>query len=158
MILAVFDCMVFLQAATNRHGAAGACLTMVEQRHVKLFLSPAVLAEICDVLHRPAIRKAFPKLTDANVADFIDWLRELADMIEHVPSVHHLPRHPDDEPYLNLAIATHASFLVSRDQDLLSLMDDKAFCDTFPTLSIVDPPTFLGQARAQIAREPGSAP
>jgi predicted nucleic acid-binding protein len=56
MILAVFDCMVYLQAATNRKGAAGACLSLVEQNQVKLFLSPATLDEVRDVLNRPAIR------------------------------------------------------------------------------------------------------
>jgi hypothetical protein len=40
MITAVFDCMVYLQAADNRNGAAGACLGLVEDGHVRLLASP----------------------------------------------------------------------------------------------------------------------
>jgi len=43
MITAVFDCMIFLQAAANRKGAAGACLTLADEDHVQLFCCPAIL-------------------------------------------------------------------------------------------------------------------
>src|SRR6266851_4024390 len=118
MITAVFDCMVYLQAAANRQGAAGACLGLVEDGHVRLFASSVILEEVEDVLNRPKIRAAFPKLTDDHIADFTEQVRELAQIDDNVPAIHSLPRDPDDEPYVNLAIAKQASFLVSRDKDL----------------------------------------
>jgi putative PIN family toxin of toxin-antitoxin system len=158
MIAAVFDCMVHLQAATNRLGAAGACLAMVETGHVKLFISPAILDEVRDVLGRPAIRKAFPKLTDAQVEEFIERVREMAHTVETVPAAHRVPRDPDDEPYVNLAATVHADFLVSRDKDLLSLMDDDAFRQACPGLTIIEPGAFLVQVRARIAEDPRTKP
>ncbi len=162
MTSAVFDCMVFLQAATKRTGAAGACLALVDEGHVQLFVSAPVLEEVHDVLNRPAIRKSFPTLTDENVEEFMEHVLDKAQLVEDVPAAYRLPRDPDDEPYINLAVATSASFLVSRDKDLLSLMDDDAFRKQFPSLSIVDPKTFLDDVRAEIAkaheeRGPGTA-
>ena len=52
-------------------------------------------------------------------------------------------RDPDDEPYLNLAIAVSADYLVTRDNDLLDLMQDSAFRVRFPSLTILDPVTAL---------------
>ena len=54
-----------------------------------------------------------------------------------------LSRDPKDEPYLNLAIATDASYLVSRDNDLLDLMTDSEFRTQHPDLKILDPVAFL---------------
>jgi predicted nucleic acid-binding protein len=74
MIAAVFDSTVLLQAATNRKGPAGACLDFVDEGRLKLFISNTVLDEVGAVLQRPAFRKAFPKLTDEHVQDFLEHL------------------------------------------------------------------------------------
>jgi uncharacterized protein len=147
MITAVFDCMLCLQTAASRQGAAGACLGLVENGHVRLFSSSAILEEVEDELNRPKIRAAFPKLTDDHVTDFTEQVRELAQIDDNVPAINSLPRDPDDEPYLNLAIAKQASFLVSRDKDLLSLMNDDDFRKAYPGLTIIDPAAFLTQIR-----------
>jgi putative PIN family toxin of toxin-antitoxin system len=156
MIPAVFDCMTFLQGVTNRKGPAGACLALVDEKHVKLFVSADILEEIRDVLHRPKIRKSFPTLTDEVVQDFLDHVVETAHAVENVPSAYKLGRDPDDERYLNLAIATQATFLVSRDNDLLDLMKDDAFRKAYSDLAIVDPPTFATHVRSEIAKTTGS--
>lgn len=71
MITAVFDCMVFLQAATNDRGPAFACLALVETGDVALAVSPSILAEVRDVLTRPKIRAKFPHLTQDRVDIFL---------------------------------------------------------------------------------------
>jgi predicted nucleic acid-binding protein len=73
-----------------------------------------------------------------------------------VRSSYRLARDPDDEPYLNLAIAAKASFLVSRDNDLLDLMKDDAFRKAYPDLAIVDPPTFASHVRSEVAKATGT--
>jgi predicted nucleic acid-binding protein len=78
-------------------------------------------------------------------------------MVEEIPAAYKLPRDPDDEPYFNLAAAAGAAFLVSRDKDLLSLMDDQAFRKQFPTLAIVDPKAFLDHVRSTISKDAGKA-
>lgn len=157
MISAVFDCMTFLQAVANRKGPAGGCLALVDEKHVKLFVSAEILEEVSDVLDRPKIRKAFPTLTDEVVQDFLDHVVETAHALVNVPIAYQLSRDPDDERYLNLAIAAQASFLVSRDNDLLDLMKDDAFRKAYPDLAIVDPPTFASHVRSEIAKTTGTS-
>lgn len=44
-------------------------------------------------------------------------------------------------------MAANATFLVSRDKDLLDLMNDPDFRGRFPDLSILDPVAFLQEIR-----------
>ena len=111
MTTAVFDCVVLLQAAANTKGPAGACLAFVENGRVKIYLSTAILNEARDVFARPATRKRFPKLTKASTERFLLKVTTLATLVQNVPPASNLPRDPKDEPYLNLAIATHARSL-----------------------------------------------
>ena len=57
-------------------------------------------------------------------------------------------RDPDDEPYLNLAIAAGAQYLVSRDNDLLDLQNPDSkpgqqLRALLPRLTILDPVDFI---------------
>jgi predicted nucleic acid-binding protein len=49
----IFDCMVFVQALANNEGPAAACMRQVDQGRFTLFISPAVLVEVREVLSRP---------------------------------------------------------------------------------------------------------
>lgn len=155
MITAVFDAVTLLQAAANRKGPAGACLAFVDEGRVRLFLCAKTLEEIDDVLYRPAIRKAFPRLTDESVQDFLEQLVDKGHSVEDVPNAYRLPRDPDDEPYLNLAIATKAPYLVSRDNHVLDLMKDDAFRRAYPGLTIIDPVAFITHVHGETAKELG---
>jgi putative PIN family toxin of toxin-antitoxin system len=148
MISAVYDCMIFLQATTSETGAGAACLNLVKSGHVGLLLSPAILEELRRVLLRPSTRKQFPLLTEEKVETFLAKVTALAVVIDDVPVTMRLPRDPKDEPYLNLALAAKADFLVSWDKDLLSLTHDGVLRRKHNTLSIVDPTVFLGHVRS----------
>ena len=65
-----------------------------------------------------------------------------------VPHVFDYPRARQDEPYIDLAAAANANYLVSRDKDLLALATDrsilaKQFRQRFPKLRVVNPVDFL---------------
>jgi putative PIN family toxin of toxin-antitoxin system len=118
----VFGCMIFLQAAANPRSAAFACFERVESAGLTLCVSPEILLEAGDALRRPKLVRKFPLLTGERVGEFLDSVQRRSTMITQVPRSYLLPRDPKDEPYLNLAIATGAKYLVSRDNDLLDLM------------------------------------
>lgn len=143
MSVAVFDCVVYLQAAINDHGPAAACLTLVESGRVTLFASPAILAEVRDVLSRDKLQERFPHLTKTRVEQFLQHIGHIAQLLCDVPSVFTLERDPDDALYVDVAIAGQARFLVSRDKDLLDLMFDSSFRQQYPNLTILDPVQFL---------------
>ena len=148
MIAAVFDCNVYLQAAFSR-GSASRCLERAGTDFT-LWCSEAIIAGLTDVLYRPAIRLKFAGLDDAKVEEFLSSLRLVAVVVLSAPRTFQLARDPDDEKYLDLAKAANATYVVSRDHDLLDLMtaDDlnsQLFRAAFPEIEVLTPEPFLAR-------------
>ena len=146
--LVVFDCVIFLQALIKESGPAVNCLDGFERGRFLLAISPEILAELHDVLSRSRLRRDFPLLTDEKVRQLIEMLLLKGRLFRNIPRRFELPRDPDDEPYLNLAIEADASVLVTRDRDLLDLMkwdtrEGRDFQTRFPQLKILSPVEFL---------------
>src|SRR3954453_20592491 len=117
---AVFDCMVFFQAASRPGGpSARLLLEFVETGRLELYVSGPILEEVRDVLSRPRVRAKNPAITDESVNAFLERSERLARRFDDVPSVYSLARDPDDEPYLNLALAANAEYLVTWDNNML---------------------------------------
>ena len=145
---AVYDCMIFLQGAASAESPAALCLLLAERRLVELCLSDAVLAEIKDVLGRPRLRQKFTRLTDEFVSKFLATLEGFSTMYRQVSEEILLTRDKKDEPYLNLAYAANADYLVTRDSDLLDIpfstdADSMRIKELCPTLQFTDPVAFL---------------
>lgn len=141
----VYDCNVFVQALINPSGPAGACLSKVRSREVRLFVSPYVLQEV-----REIHEKVPPKygVTAGQTEELAHTLASLATVIIDIPEIYRHPIDPDDSQYINLAIVVQAPLVVSRDRHLLNLMDagrkeGAEFKRLFPTLLILDPVEFL---------------
>ncbi len=152
LVAAVFDCNVYLQAAAREKSVAAACLRLVEQGLVRLYVSDEVLAEVEDVLYRPEIITHFIALTDEVIEAFVLRLQKNAQMLRLVPGQFSYSRDPDDEPYINLAVEAKADYLVSRDRDLLDLMtayslEAKEFRQRFRPLRVIEPLAFLQEVR-----------
>jgi putative PIN family toxin of toxin-antitoxin system len=122
----------------------------VRDSRLELFLTPDILAEVRAVLTRPKTLRKFPALTPESVDVFLADLASHATTLAAVPKVFSLPRDPKDEPYIDLAAAAQAHYLVSRDNDLLDLMGDAAFRQQFPNLTVIDPVALL----RELAPEP----
>src|SRR5437870_6817083 len=120
----VFDCPVFVQAFLGSSGPAYACLELAEAGIISLIISQAVLAEVTDVLSRPALKKNRRNITRERIEEFLARITQCARFVEDVLAVFSYARDPKDEPYINLAVACGARYLVSRDRDLLDLMED----------------------------------
>jgi putative PIN family toxin of toxin-antitoxin system len=143
LVDAVFDCNVFLQAASREKSVAAECLRFVEKGLIRLYLSRDVLVEVEDVLNRPEIRNHFQTLTDEIVESFLLRLQKIAEIIRSVPKEFSYSRDPDDEVYINLAVCVKADYLVSRDKDLLDLMtvytiEAKEFRQRFRPLQVIE--------------------
>jgi putative PIN family toxin of toxin-antitoxin system len=144
----VFDCNVFLQAITRVNGPAAQALRLVEQNAVTLYLSKAILREFRRTLTYPEISRKTPQVTDAAIDTFLARLSFRGLLLRHVPHVFDYARDPDDEPYVDLAAAAKADYLVTRDKDLLSLITDhsieaKQFRQRFPSLRVCNPVDFI---------------
>lgn len=77
----------------------------------------------------------------------MELLRNEAVFINNVPETYHLPRDPDDEIYIKLALVTSAKFLVTCNTDLLDLMGKteigRDLEHRFPRLQALEPKDFL---------------
>jgi uncharacterized protein len=150
----VFDCNVFLQALARDKGPAGQAFRLVDQNAVSLHVSKAILSELRRILAYPEIRERNPHVTQSVIDSFLDHIRFRGTVHREIPRVMQYPRDPWDEPYLNLAIAIEADYVVTRDQDLLDLAtshaaEAKQLRQHVPNFQIVTPETFiaaLGQA------------
>jgi len=136
--------MIFLQALANDASPAAGALDLVDTGEITLFVSEQVLREVRKVLDRPEVRIALPGINDLRIESLFRRLEKKAVLVKEVPKVFEYPRDPEDEPYINLAIAIGAKFLVSRDKDLLDLMtahdvESKQFRQRFRFLTIVEP-------------------
>lgn len=89
----------------------------IDSGRVEVVTCEAQLRELADVLNRPRIRKY---ISEVQAETFLDLLCEIALMVEPVqgPTI---CRDPKDDYLLYMAIAARADYLVSGDNDLLTL-------------------------------------
>jgi putative PIN family toxin of toxin-antitoxin system len=123
-----------LQAAARERSVAAKCLNLAESGVVRLCLNWEVLAEAEDVLNRLEIRARFTEFSDEIVGAFLKRLQKISALIRSVSKKCSYPRDEDDEPYITLAVAVGADFIIGRDKDLLDLITGHADdCKEFST-------------------------
>jgi putative PIN family toxin of toxin-antitoxin system len=142
-----------IQAAISGRGPAYACLELVEKGAIELSVTESILDEVEEILHRLSTRPKYHEfLVPLTIEKAIRRIREIAKVYEEPPHVFDLARDRDDEVYVDLAVATGALYLTSRDRDLLDLMDPgqdagKNFLDRYPNIRIIDPLELLQEVR-----------
>lgn len=122
----VVDAGVYVSAAISGRGAPAQLLDLAIEGQVTLLVSPQLLAELSDVLNRNKFRRY---ITAEEAEDFVQGIATIGEHVHDPPVSGRIPvcRDLDDEYLVALAEATAATFLVSGDQDLLSL--DRAGLD-----------------------------
>ncbi len=150
----VFDCNIFAQTLITPHGNAGRCVERVLDGRIRLFWSHYVLQEI-----RAIPQKRTPKrlgIAPEHVESLIARLAPIAHLISDPPSAYRHPIDPKDSHYVDLAVASNAALIVSRDKHLLNLMDisrpdAQQFNASFPTLAVLQPEALLELFRKSLA-------
>jgi putative PIN family toxin of toxin-antitoxin system len=115
----VVDTNVLLSGLFWR-GAPHTLLERARSGELTLVTSPALLAELANVLARPRFVEhlgAAGKSVPSVLAD----LQVLADTISPPPLAQRVCRDPDDDDVLACAVAARADLIVTGDADLLSL-------------------------------------
>lgn len=143
----VFDCNTLLQALASPAGPAGRCVQLAFDGKVNPFVSSSVLEELRDVASRPKVIAKLRIVAD-RAQEFFESVEIAATVLADFPEVFTYRRDPDDAHYVNLAVAADAKLIVSRDTDLLDLMNSTepeaaAFRERFPLLRILDPVAFI---------------
>ena len=102
------------------HGAPHALMVHVRQGDLDFFISPALLAEFSNAIGRAKFDAILTR-TNTTHERILAEMRQLAEVIEPPPLPQPVCRDPDDDEVLALAVAAKADWIVSGDNDLLSL-------------------------------------
>jgi len=116
----IFDTNILVSAALLSGSRADFCVRAVLARHIPLIFSGATYAELSDVLMRPKLDRYVSRRT--REALLRTWRKAAvmfpeASLREQVRDC----RDPDDDKFLELALASGARAIVTGDRDLLVL-------------------------------------
>jgi putative PIN family toxin of toxin-antitoxin system len=118
---AVLDSTVLVSAFLTPGGAADALVDQAKAGRIIGAVAEEILAETARVLlTAERIRLRYP-YTDADVQDYLQSIRQAALIVADLPPLSGLVRDPNDDMVLACAVAAEASYVVTRDDDLLSL-------------------------------------
>ena len=130
----VFDTQVLLRGAMAKSASLTAKIYDAwRDGHVLLLLSEPILQEIEDVVGRPEVLQKL-RFSPVEAGALLLLLRRRAQLIAPTVTVQQ-SRDPADDKFLGCALAGRAHYVVSADEDLLSLAQVQ-------DIPIVDVPTF----------------
>ena len=132
---AVLDVNVLISAVISPLGAPGRILRFWEQDKFELASSPPILSELERVLHYPKIQGKY-NIPAEFIKQFLDMLQGGAILIEPIIKLTTIKEDPSDNRYLECAVASESSYIVTGDISLLDL-------NTFKGIQILTPAGFL---------------
>ena len=127
----VLDSNVLVSALLNR-GSVPRRVTDHAMEEMTPLFSFGTLAELLSVLHRKA---AQGRILEEEKDEFVKRLKEVAELVRIKEEVE-ICRDPDDEKFLDVALAGEADAIVTGDKDLLEL-------NPFRGIPIITPREFL---------------
>ncbi len=115
----VVDTNVLLSALFWR-GSPHTLLEQVRAGILTLISSPALLAELAEVMNRPKFQAILAR-SNTDPEQTLGGLRRLAEIVDPPPLPAQVSRDPSDDEVLALAIASQADLIITGDADLLTL-------------------------------------
>ena len=140
MLNAIADSTVLVSAFLRKEGVSAVLLRHAAGGAFALSLSQAIVIETATVLlEREHIRRRYP-YSDEDVAAFCQTLRGSFPLLTELPPLTGIVRDPNDDMVLATARAAHATYLITRDLDLLSLQ-------TYEGITMLTPEAFMALLR-----------
>lgn len=130
---AVFDTVIFVRSLINPSGLWGR-LVVAHGARYRLIVSAPILVEILEVLRRPELTRKYRGAAEANMQAVLDILAN--GEVVAIGAIPAIGRDPKDDKFLVTAAAAGADYIVSEDNDLLSI-------GVYDGIPIVTAATFL---------------
>jgi putative PIN family toxin of toxin-antitoxin system len=131
---------MLVSAFLRKEGVSAVLLRHAAEGVFDLSLSHTILRETETVLlEREHIRRRYPYANE-DVAQFCQTLQGSFPLVTDLPPLTGIVRDPNDDMVLATASAAHATYLITRDLDLLSLQ-------TYEGITILTPEAFMGILR-----------
>ena len=126
VVRVVVDTNILVSDILVSQGMPNRLLRSWQQGHMQLLTAPSLIAEVDRTLRKPRIRRKY-QLAEADIRALVESLEGA----EHVTPLPHeqLPlvsRDTNDDPFLAVAFAGSADYLVTGDNDLLDLTHNPA--------------------------------
>jgi len=106
----VIDTNVLVAGLLSPFGACGEIVRLILSGELTLYFDARILSEYSEVLHRPKF-----KFEGEKVAAVLDYIVYRGQAVAPSPMTNSLPD-PDDEPFLEIALAGNAACLVTGNQ------------------------------------------
>ena len=103
----VLDTNVLVSGLLTPFGSSGQIVRMVFSGELTVYIDARILAEYKDVLHRPKF-----KFNKDHIGILLDFIKKYGQFTSNSPLKNRLPD-PDDEPFLEVAIAGMVKSLVT---------------------------------------------
>lgn len=103
----VLDTNVLVAGLLSPYGPCGEIVRVVSSGELTLCFDARVLAEYAEVLRRPKFG-----FDEDKIAALLDYIEYRGQTVASSPLSESLPD-PDDEPFLEIALACHAEYLVT---------------------------------------------
>jgi putative PIN family toxin of toxin-antitoxin system len=143
MIRAVLDSTVLVSAFLGPGGVSDALLGQAHKGNFTLYLAEDILAETRRILLETERIRSRYAYADDSVERFIQELRDIANLIGSLPPLTGIvERDPNDDMIIACASAASADYIVTRDDDLLSLR-------AYDSITMVTPEVFMDTLRSQ---------
>lgn len=114
------------------HGTPHTLIERLREGRLRLISSPALLAELAEVLERPKFDDILQRSNTSLERTLAD-IQALAEVMAPPPLQEPLCRDPDDDEVLALAVAARADLIISGDTDLLDLSNYEGIPIVTPT-------------------------
>lgn len=131
----VLDTNVVVSRYLAPHGVVADMLRLWEQRRFDVVVSPAILAEYERVLKEPSIW-AIHRMSDDEIARVMAGFRAFSIQVDPITRLAVVCNDPDDDKFLECAVAGNASVIVSGDRHLRTL-------GSYQGIQILSPAMFL---------------
>lgn len=140
MLKVVFDSTVLISAFLAKTGVSADLLHKAKDGAFVICLAEEILDEVQRaLLQYQKIRKRY-HYPDQTVIQFVQSLRVVTRIITNLPSVEVVDSDPNDNMVVACAIEARAGYIITRDNDLLSL-------EKYGDIKIVSPEGFMGMLR-----------
>jgi putative PIN family toxin of toxin-antitoxin system len=138
VLTAVIDSTVLVSAFLTEGGVSAELLRYAREGVFLVFLSEDILTETEHTLAYPRIRERYDYMDD-DVADFLNRLRVAVTLVDELPHLT-VVRDPNDDMVIATAVHAQAAYIVTRDNDLLSLRQ-------YEDITIISPEAFMAILR-----------
>jgi len=137
---AVFDSTVLISAFLAQAGVSAELLRKAQNGGFDICLAEEILEEVQRVLLQyQKIRKRYHYL-DQTVIQYVQTLRTVAHLFTELPLIEVVDNDPNDNMVVACALKARADYIITRDNDLLSL-------EYYNDIKIMTPEKFIGNLR-----------